>query len=77
MVATTARATTKAARVMVAGATRTMATMVMMAATTATVAAMTPNGNKDNDDGIYHRQQCRDIIRSSKSAGKRDRQLIR
>jgi len=54
-----------------------MATMVMMAATTATVAAMTPNGNKDNDDGIYHRQQCRDIIRSSKSAGKRDRQLIR
>jgi hypothetical protein len=53
----------------VAGATRTTATMV-------TTATMTPNGDKDNDDGICRRQQRRKIMRRSKSAGKCDRQLI-
>ena len=43
----TARATTKAARDMVAGATRTTATMMMTTTTTAaTVATMMPNGDK-------------------------------
>jgi hypothetical protein len=67
MVVTTARAMTKAARATVAGATRTMG---------ATAATRTPYGNKDNEDGISRRQQRRDIIRRSKSAEKRDRQLI-
>ncbi len=66
-------ATTKAARATVAEAMRTTVMMVTMAATVATI---TPNGDKDNKDGIPHRQQCRGIIRRSKSAGKRDRQLI-
>jgi hypothetical protein len=73
MVAMTARATTKAARATAAGATRTTATMMTMAETAAT---MTPNGDKDNEDGICRRHQRRDIIHRSKSAGKRDRQLI-
>jgi len=42
VVATTVRATTKAARATVAGASR----------MTATAATMTPNCDKDNDDGI-------------------------
>ena len=42
VVVTTARATTKAARATVAGALR----------MTATTATMTPNCDKDNDDGI-------------------------
>ncbi len=71
--ATTVRATTKAARATVEGATR---TTVTMAATVAMAATMTPNGDKDNKDGTCRRQQCRDIIGRSKSAGKRDRQLI-
>jgi hypothetical protein len=72
----TARATTKAARaVTVAGATRTRTTATMTTVT-ATAGTRTPNGDKDNEDGISGRQQCRDIIRRSKSAGKRDRQLI-
>ena len=70
VVVTTARATTKAARATVAGTMRTMVTMVTM------VTMITPNGNKENKDGISRRQQCRDIICRSKSAGKRDRQLI-
>jgi len=82
---TTARATTIAASATVAGATRMTATMMMTAATAATAAkaataataaTMTPNGNSDNEDGICRRQQCRDIIRRSKSAGKCNRQLI-
>ena len=74
-VVTTARATTKAARAAtVAGATRMTAMMVMTAATAA--ATMTPNGDKDNEDGICRRQQCKDIICRSKSARKRDQQLI-
>ena len=44
---TTARATTKAARAMTAGATRTTAVMV---------ATMTPNGNEDNEDGRQARR---------------------
>jgi len=76
VVATTARATTKAARATVAGATRTTATMVTTTATAATAATMTPNGDKVNNDGICRHQQPRDIIRRSKSAGKRNRQLI-
>ena len=47
MVVTTARATMKAARVTVAGATRTTATIVTT--TTATAATMTPNGDKHNN----------------------------
>ena len=66
VVVTTARATTKVARAAVAGATRTTATTVTMAATATT---MTPNSGKDNEDDICHHQQCRDIIRRSKSAG--------
>ncbi len=73
MVVTTARAMMKAERAMVAGATRTTAMMMTMAAMAATI---TPNGDKDNEDGISHRQQCRVIIRRSKSAGKHDRQLM-
>ena len=74
LVVMTARATTKAARAaMVAGATRRMATMVMTAAMAATI---TPNGDKDNEDGISRRQQRKDIIHRIKSAGKCDRQLI-
>ena len=71
---TTARATAKLARVMVAGASRTTATTVTTMA--AMAARMTPNGNKDNEDGICRHQQHRDIICRSKSAGKRSRQLI-
>jgi hypothetical protein len=67
VVVTTARAMTQAARATVAGATRTTAAMA---------ATRTPYGNKDNEDGISRRQQRRDIIHRSKSAGKRDRQLI-
>ena len=48
----------------------------MMVKMAATAAMITPNGNKDNKDGISRRQHCRDIISRSKSAGKRDRQLI-
>jgi hypothetical protein len=74
MVVTAARVMTKAARVaMVAVATRTTVTMVKTAATAAT---MMPNADKDNEDGIYCRQQPRDIICRSKSAGKHDWQLI-
>ena len=76
VVVATVRATTKAARATVEGATRTMATTVTMAATVAMAATMTPNGDKDNKDGTCRCQQCRDIIGRSKSAGKRDRQLI-
>ncbi len=76
MVVTTARVPTKAARATVAGATRTTGTIMMTTATAATATTMTQNGNKDNKDGICCHQQCRDIIRRSKSAGKRDRQLI-
>ncbi len=43
--ATTARATTKAAKVTAAGATS------MTETTAAMVATMTPNGDKDNEDG--------------------------
>jgi hypothetical protein len=53
-----------------------MATMVTTAMTAATAATMTPNGDKDNKDGICRRQQRRDIIHTSKSAGKCNRQLI-
>ncbi len=66
-------AMTNAARATVAGATRTTVMMVTMAAT-ATI--ITPNGDKNNKDGISRCQQRRDIIRRSKSAGKRDRPLI-
>ncbi len=76
MVVTTARVRMKAARATVAGATRTTATTVTMAATAAMAATMTPNSGKFYKDGICRRQQCRDIIHRSKSAGKRDRQLI-
>ena len=73
VVVMTARVMTKAARATAAGATMTTATMM----TTAAMAAkMMPNGDKDNEDGICRRQQCMDIIHRSKSAGKRDRQLI-
>ena len=53
MVVTTARAMTKAARATVAGATRATATTAATAATAAaaTAATMTPNGDKDNEDG--------------------------
>ena len=61
VVVTTARATMKAARAMVAGA---------------TAVTMLPNSDKDNEDGICHHQQCRDIICRSKSVGKCNRQLI-
>jgi hypothetical protein len=72
VVVTTARVMAKAAR-----ATRTTTRMVTTAAAAAAAAAtMTPNGDKDNEDGICRRQQCRDIIRRSKSTGKHDRQLI-
>ncbi len=71
---TTAKAAAKVARgAKVVGATRTMATM---ATTAATAATMTPNGDKENEDGIWRRQQCRDIIHRSKRAGKCNRQLI-
>ena len=73
VVVTTARAMMKAARATVTGATRTTATMVTMVATAATVE---PNCDKDNEDGICCRQQHRDNISRSKSARKRDRQLI-
>ena len=76
VVVTTARATMKAARAMVAGATRTTSMKMTTTATMATAATMTPNDDKDNEDGICNSQQRRDIIRRSKSAGKRDRQLI-
>jgi hypothetical protein len=77
VVVTTARATMKAARATVAGSnTRTMATMVTTATKAAMAATMTPNGDKDNDDGICRHQQRRDILCRSKSAGKCDRQLI-
>ena len=83
MVAMTGRVTMKAAMGTVAGAMRTLVTMVMTAAATAArvgtaamAATMTPNGDKDNKDGICRRQQCRDIICRSKSARKRDWQLI-
>ncbi len=59
VVVTTARAMTKAARATVAGATRTTVMMVTMAATAATI---TPNGDKDNGDGISRRQHYRGII---------------
>ena len=72
----TARAMTKAAKATVAEATRTTATTVTAVAMVAMVATMTPNGNKDNEDGICRRQQWRDINRRSKSAGKCNRQLI-
>ena len=68
----TARAMTKAAKATVAEATRTTATTVTAVAMVAMVATMTPNGNKDNEDGICRRQQWRDINRRSKSAGKRN-----
>ncbi len=48
MVATTVRATTKAERAMVVGATRTRATTVM---TVTTVVTTRPNGYKENEDG--------------------------
>jgi hypothetical protein len=49
----------------------------MMVTTAATAAAtMTPNGNKDNEDGICRHQQRKDIICRSKSVRKHDRQLI-
>ena len=64
------------ARATVAGAMRTTATMVTTAMTAAMAATMTPNGDKDNKDGICRRQQRRDIIHMSKSAGKCNRQLI-
>ena len=55
VVVTTARAMTKAARAAtVAGDTRTTATLVTTAATAVT---MTPNDDKDNEDGICRRQQ--------------------
>ena len=76
VVMTTVRVTMKAARATVAGATRTTATMVTTAATVATAATMTPNGGKNYKDGICRHQQRRDIIHRSKSAGKRDQQLI-
>jgi len=74
----TAKAMAKAARAAVAGATRKMVTMAATAAMTAaaTAATMKPNSNKDNEDGICCRQQCRDIIHRSKSAGKRAQLLI-
>ena len=73
MVVTTARATTKAAREMGAGSTSRTTTTT---ATAVTAATMTPNGDKDNENGICRRQERRDIIRRSKSASKRNRQLI-
>ena len=73
---TTARAMTKAARVTVAGATRTTVMTVTTAMTAAKATTKTPNGDKDNEDGICRHQQCRDIIHRSKSAGKCNRQLI-
>ncbi len=67
VVVTIARAMTKAARAAtVAGDTRTTAMLVTTAATAAT---MTPNGDKDNEDGICRHQQCRDIIRRSRVRG--------
>jgi hypothetical protein len=64
------------ARATVAGATRTTSTRVTTVTTAAMAASMTPNGDKDNKDGICRRQQRRDIICRSKSAGKCNRQLI-
>ena len=52
VVVTTARAMTKAARATVAGATRTT-----MATTTATAAAMTPNGDKHNNQILSRHQR--------------------
>ena len=54
MVVTTARATTKAAKATVAGATRTTVTMVT---TAATAAAMTPNGDKHNNQMLSQHQR--------------------
>jgi len=47
LVVTTVRATTKAERATVAGATRTTATMMTAMATAATAATMTPNVDKE------------------------------
>jgi hypothetical protein len=76
VVVMTARAMTKVARATVAGATKMMVTMVTTATTAAMATTKTPNGDKDNEDGICRRQQCRDSIHRSKSAGKCNRQLI-
>ena len=51
VVATTAKAMTKAARATGAGATRMTVTTGATGATAATAAATTPNGDKDNEDG--------------------------
>jgi hypothetical protein len=51
VVATTVWATTKAARATVTGATRMTATTGAMAVMATTVAMMTPNSDKDNEEG--------------------------
>jgi hypothetical protein len=58
MVVMTARAMTKAARVMVAGATRTTATTTTTTAATAAMAVtITPNGDKHNNQILSRHQR--------------------
>jgi hypothetical protein len=56
VVVKTVRATTKAARETVAGATSKTATMVTTTATAVMVATMMPNGNKHNNQILSQRQ---------------------